>query len=69
MTAMTTNVVRAKTRFAAEAHRFASDSSGATAIEYALVAGVLSIAIAGAVSVLSGGVSDLYETIAAKVGG
>lgn len=39
-------------------------SSGATAIEYALIAGGISIAIAGAASVLGTDVQSLYQSVA-----
>lgn len=48
--------------------RFAGDSSGATAIEYALVATLIAVAIAAAVFELGGGVKPLYEQLVGKMG-
>lgn len=44
--------------------RFAGDTSGATAIEYALVASGISIAIAGTVATLGTNVKGLYSNVA-----
>lgn len=55
--------------------RFARDEDGATAIEYALIAGCISIAIVGAVTSIGSSVyTNLYEKVriafeAANVGG
>jgi pilus assembly protein Flp/PilA len=64
MTAETTKVADFKIRFAAEARRFASESSGATAIEYTIIAAMLSIVIIGAVAALGEGVTSLFQRVA-----
>jgi pilus assembly protein Flp/PilA len=51
--------------FAAEIQRFAADDSGATAIEYAMIASGVSIAIVSVVSTLG---TSLKETLYDKVG-
>ncbi|RYE61926.1 MAG: Flp family type IVb pilin [Oxalobacteraceae bacterium] len=43
--------------------RFQSDDSGATAIEYAMIASLLSIVIIGAVGMINGSLTDVYQTI------
>lgn len=40
---------------------------GATAIEYALIAGMISIAILGGIQSLSGGLSSMYDSISAVI--
>lgn len=47
--------------------RFLKDERGATAIEYSIIATLLSLAIFGGVNALSGQVGQLYEDIAAEV--
>ena len=47
--------------------RFLDDEAGTTAIEYALIAVGISVAILAAVQALGGSVSSLYDTVAAKV--
>ena len=47
--------------------RFLADEAGATAIEYALIAVGISVAILAAVQALGGSVSSMYDTIAEKV--
>jgi pilus assembly protein Flp/PilA len=47
--------------------RFLRDERGATAIEYALIASGISIAIAGAVAVLGGNVKNLFSSVAAAL--
>jgi pilus assembly protein Flp/PilA len=51
--------------FAAEVRRFAADETGATAIEYAMIASGVSIAIVGVVSTLG---TSLKETFYDKIG-
>ncbi len=48
-------------------HAFFLSNSGATAIEYALIGGLISIAIVGAATLLSEEVSDMFNTISAAV--
>ena len=43
--------------------RFAQDESGATAIEYGLIAALISVVIIGAVTTLGGTLSDVFESI------
>ena len=54
-----------KIKFSVE--RLLDDEAGTTAIEYALIAVGISVAILAAVQALGGSVSSLYDTIAAKV--
>src|SRR5207247_2596641 len=48
--------------------RFAHDESGATAIEYSVLAAGIGVAVAGAIRVLGGNVSALYDSIAGIFG-
>ncbi len=43
------------------------DESGATAIEYGLIAGLVSIAIIAALTLLGGNLSTLFNTVATTV--
>lgn len=43
--------------------RFAQDESGATAIEYGLIAALISVVIIGAVSLLGGTLNDVFTDI------
>lgn len=43
---------------------FGADTQGATAIEYAMIASLIAVAIVGTLTVLSGSVSGMYSTIA-----
>jgi pilus assembly protein Flp/PilA len=54
-----------QTRFAiiAPLWRFARDESGTTAIEYALVASGIGVAVAGAIASLGTDVKALYTTV------
>ena len=54
-----------KIKFSVE--RFLDDEAGTTAIEYALIAVGISVAILAAVQALGGSVSSSYDTVAAKV--
>jgi len=45
------------------------DESGATAIEYGLIAGLVSVAIIAALTLLGGNLSALFNTIATTVSG
>lgn len=47
--------------------RLLDEETGVTAIEYALVGSVVSIAIVGAVLALSGSVSDLFQRVADRI--
>ncbi|MET1413650.1 Flp family type IVb pilin [Roseibium sp. HPY-6] len=48
-------------------NRFAKDESGATAIEYGLIAGLLSIVIIAAVSLAGTSLTSVFSTIATKL--
>lgn len=43
--------------------RFLPDESGATAIEYALIASLLSIVIIGSVVAVNGSLTNVYDTV------
>ena len=44
--------------------RFVNDESGATAIEYGLIAALIAVGIIAAATTLGGSLSDLFERIA-----
>ena len=46
---------------------FWKDEEGATAIEYALIAGIIAVIIIGAFGLLKGGLNDLFTDIAGKL--
>ncbi|SFN92363.1 pilus assembly protein Flp/PilA [Cohaesibacter marisflavi] len=48
---------------------FLKDESGATAIEYALLAGLIGVGIMAAASTLAGGVSTLMTNVGNKLSG
>jgi pilus assembly protein Flp/PilA len=47
--------------------RFLKDKSGATAIEYGLIAALIAVAIIGAVSTLGGNVSATFDTVSERM--
>lgn len=47
--------------------RFASDESGATAIEYGLIAALIAVGIIVAATTLGGSLSSLFERISTKL--
>ncbi len=47
---------------------FIKDESGATAIEYALLAGLIGVAIIGAVTALGGSISGLFTGLSTTLG-
>jgi pilus assembly protein Flp/PilA len=47
--------------------RLMRDQAGATAIEYALIASLIAVAIVGAVIALGGSVTGLFNTVANDV--
>lgn len=49
--------------------RFAKDESGATAIEYGLIAGLLSIVILGVLGLTGGSLNDVFTRIQAALAG
>ncbi|MEL7107892.1 MAG: Flp family type IVb pilin [Pseudomonadota bacterium] len=48
--------------------KFFENESGATAIEYGLIAALIAVAIIGAVSTLGGNVSDTFNTVSDQLG-
>jgi len=65
---------RRQTPVQQEAHvskliRFINDESGATAIEYGLIAAGIAVAIIAAVNTLGGNLKDIFTTISAKLAG
>ncbi len=48
--------------------RFAKDESGATAIEYGLIAALISVVIIGAVTQLGGALEDTFQSVADTLG-
>lgn len=49
--------------------RFAKDESGATAIEYGLIAALISVVIIAAVSALGGSLIGVFNNITTELGG
>ncbi|MBK1779965.1 Flp family type IVb pilin [Advenella sp. WQ 585] len=47
--------------------KFWKDEEGATAIEYALIAGLIAVAIITALGLLGGGLSNVFEGIQSKL--
>ena len=47
--------------------RFAKDESGATAIEYGLIAALISVALIAAATTLGGNISTTFDKIAQNV--
>ena len=47
--------------------RFANDESGATAIEYGLIAALVAVAIIGALSVLGEGLTDTFTSVSDRL--
>lgn len=47
--------------------QFLSDESGATAIEYGLIAGLISVVIAASVTTIGGDLKTIFSTIATKL--
>ncbi len=48
-------------------NKFVRDESGATAIEYGLIAGLIAVVIIVAVTLLGGNLSDTFNYIAGKL--
>ena len=46
---------------------FWNDEEGATAIEYGLIAGLIAVALIGALTALEGGLSGLFNAIGTKL--
>lgn len=49
--------------------RFAKDESGATAIEYGLIAGLIGVVIIGAVSAVGTSISGKFNEVSSSLGG
>jgi len=49
--------------------RFLKDENGATAIEYGLIAALISIAVITGALAVGGSLGDLYEMVSSKVTG
>ncbi|WP_417671021.1 Flp family type IVb pilin [Roseibium sp.] len=47
--------------------RFAKDESGATAIEYGLIAGLISVAVVTILGTMGGSISTVFSTINTKL--
>jgi len=47
--------------------RFAKDESGATAIEYGLIAALIALVLVGALGALGKGVGDTFNNVEAKL--
>ena len=50
-------------------NKFAKDESGATAIEYGLIAALIAVVIIGALQLLGGNMSTAFTSVATAVGG
>jgi Flp pilus assembly pilin Flp len=55
--------IAAVSSFVRQAKRFAADRSGATVIEYAMIASVVSIVIALAVNAMGVSVQGMYQSV------
>jgi pilus assembly protein Flp/PilA len=53
--------------FIARAARFVRDEDGVTAIEYGLIAGLIALAIIGAVTTLGTNLNSLFTSLASSV--
>jgi len=51
----------------AQLQQFWNDEDGATAIEYGLIAGLIAVAIIGVLTLVSGGLTELFGGIADKL--
>lgn len=50
-------------------NRFAKDESGATAIEYGLIAALIAVVIIGALTVVGTSLKTKFNTVSEKLGG
>ena len=48
-------------------HRFVKDESGATAIEYGLIAALVSVVIIGALTALGGALDSIFNEVATEL--
>ncbi|WP_347554374.1 Flp family type IVb pilin [Robbsia sp. KACC 23696] len=51
----------------AQVKHFAQDETGATAIEYGLIAGLIAVVIIGGVTALGGKLSTLFTNLSGKI--
>jgi len=49
--------------------RFANDESGATAIEYGLIAALMAVAIVAGIGAITGGLQGAFDSIAGTLDG
>ena len=49
--------------------RFLKDESGATAIEYGLIAALIAVVLVGALQAVGGSLGNAFNTISSSVGG
>lgn len=49
--------------------KFVKDESGATAIEYGLIAALIAVAIIGALQLVSGSLSTAFGSVSTAIGG
>ena len=47
--------------------RFLADESGATAVEYGLIAGIIGIGLVGGLAVLRDGLNDIFNNAASNI--
>ena len=59
--------VRGKYRMIESLKKFVSNESGATAIEYALIASLVAVAIIGALTAMSGKLQNTFNEVASNV--
>lgn len=50
-------------------NRFAKDESGATAIEYGLIAALIAVAVIGAVTLLGDNLATTFDNLSKNLGG
>lgn len=55
-------------QFRAEMRRFLADSSGATAIEYGLIAALIAVGAIAAMTQFGGSLSGMFNTVSTKAG-
>lgn len=48
--------------------KFSNDESGATAIEYGLIAALISVVVIGAITLVGGNLTGTFNVIAGKIG-
>lgn len=56
-------------KFSSLMTRFQNDESGATAIEYGLIAALVAVVIIGALQLLGGGLEETFTSISGSLGG